>query len=457
MIRKLLLIFLGLILVLPAFPQNYTMLYQFSEINQNLMINPAASHPYKTVLGIPIIGHASVDYQNTMFAPKDYFNDNSLNYRVENILNNMRSSENILINQNLDLLFVAFAIKKTYISFGARQVSSVNLALPRDLLKLAYYGNSETYGDFSLSRKDMNIEIFAGQIYHLGFQQSFLNDSLIIGARVKRIFGLAHAQVSRLDIDLQLDMFKWQVETDILVETSGSNIEETIKVYGLQNLILPKNRGWGFDFGATYKLKNLTLSASLLNVGSISWKNDTKIYTSKGSYDFKGLTFDEDTQNLDYESILDTLAAAFNVKDTSDISYKSKLPTHFLSGIGLTLNPKHRIGLTYQGSVWGDKLNHNFGASYIFSPGKRFQLIFAYSLLSGRMSNFSFGASGALGPLQIMLLTDNIYGLVMPTTLKSSSLRFGINLILFKNQTTSNLPKDENTYAVPFDNKPAVP
>jgi hypothetical protein len=263
MTRKLFLLFIGLTFVLSAFSQNYSMLYQFSEINQSLLINPAAPHPYKTVIALPVIGHASIDYQNTMFKAKDYFNNNSLNSRVENILDNMRSSESILINQNLDLLFVGFAIKKTYISFGARQVSSVNLALPRDLLKLAYYGNSETYGDLSISRKDMNIEIFAGQIYHLGFQQSFLNDSLIIGARVKSIFGLVHAQVSKLDIDLDLDMFKWQVETDLLVETSGSNIEETFGVSQLQNLILPKNRGWGFDVGAAYKLKNLTLSASL--------------------------------------------------------------------------------------------------------------------------------------------------------------------------------------------------
>lgn len=416
------------------------------------MINPAASHQYKTVLGIPIIGHASVDYQNTMFQAKDYFNDKSLNYRVENILDNMRSSENILINQNLDLLFVGFAIKKTYISLGARQISSVNMALPRDLLKLAYYGNSETFGDLSLSRKDMNIEIFAGQIYHFGFQHSFFNDSLIIGARVKRIFGLAHAQVSKMDVDLQLDMFKWQVEADILIETSGEDFKETMKVGGLQNLILPNNRGWGFDFGATYKLKNLTLSATLLNVGSVTWKNDTKIYTSKGSYDFKGLTFDQDSKNLDYKSVLDTLAAAFNVKDTSGISYKSKLPAHFLSGIDFTLNPKHRLGLTYQGSVWGDKLNHNFGLNYVFSPGKRFQLILAYSLLSSRLNNFSIGVSGVLGPLQLVLLTDNIYGLVMPATLKSSSLRVGLNLVLFKDQTTSKLLKDENTKTIPVNN-----
>jgi hypothetical protein len=194
-----------------------------------------------------------------------------------------------------------------------------------------------------------------------------------------------------------------------------------------------------------------------LNVGSITWKNDTKIYTSKGSYDFKGLTFDQDTENLDYGSVLDTLAAAFNVRDTSGVHYKSKLPMHFLSGIGLTLHPKHRIGLTYHGSVWGEKLNHNFGANYIFSPVKRFQLILAYSLLSGRMSNFSAGVSAALGPLQLVLLSDNIYGLVMPATLKSSSLRFGLNLVLFKNQSISKLPENENNNDAPFGNKPVVP
>jgi len=413
--------------------QNYLMHYMFSPVNQNLMVSPAQKHNYKFVLGIPILSTVGVSYNNTLLTPGDFLNDNTLSQNLNQIIPNMSYAENIHVYQNIDLLFVGFQARKGYVSFGVQQDLSASLTLPGDLFKFLYFGNANV-SSFTLAKDNFDIDVYSGVNYHLGYQRSLLKDKLIIGGRVKMIAGLANAQFSKMNASLQTDIFDWTAETDILIESSlPVDIENPqLSLAEALSMIGRANPGWAVDLGGTYTLEKWLISASVLNFGQVTFKENVQRYQSQGSFSFEGFNYDFESGDVNFNEILDSLSSAFNIKQLDDASpYTIALPMHILISGQYNITPKHAFNATYQGTYRQEKYFNNFGINYIGSFHKRFQLIASSGMLYGGQLVFGAGMSAALGPLQFYVLSDNLSSIRIED-LAVVHFRFGLNMVFYK-------------------------
>lgn len=128
-----------------------------------------------------------------------------------------------------------------------------------------------------------------------------------MGAKLKMLMGLARMDVKMTDMHVEMNQDKWMVSangemnmalkgmTVPTKEESGRVIDNPSQAdlidwdnidtdgFGLTGF------GLAVDLGATYKLMdNLTLSASILDLGYLSWKNNVKGITKNQPWEFDG-------------------------------------------------------------------------------------------------------------------------------------------------------------------------
>jgi len=429
---KKLLLFLAIVFVTTSIiAQNNLLFYNFEPVSQNLLVNPSNPHDYRFVIGFPALSGLSVNYQNTLFSLGDYLNFDDGNENLDKIISNLDGNERINLYQNTDLLYGGFGVKKGFVSFGVQQEATFNMVVPSQLLKFIYYGNQSESGDMNYNSSGFNAEAIIQVNYHVGYQHWLLDSTLTVGGRFKYISGTGHGHFKNFGIDLKSDIFEWNIKTDILLETSGYEYIDNFSAFNPFELLNSGNPGWAMDLGASYHLPKMNFSASVLNIGSITWKKDNKIYQSQGEFTWNGIEIDESDQDVNFDDILDSLEQELQFYELTPYNYKSKLPMQIMASYEYQLHPKHAFALTYQGSNWNSKLYNNIGLSYIGRWSKRFDFTAGYSRLAGGMNNIGAGFSTALGPVQLFLMCDNVWGLYKPSQLSATNVRFGINLVFY--------------------------
>lgn len=180
--------------------------------------------------------------------------------------------------------------------------SSVNASLPKSLFQFMKDPGKET--DYAISDLGLRTENFL----ELGLGHSHqINDKLTVGGKVKLLFGAAYAdfQVDKLNLHLKDDY--WMVDGD--ARLSASLMNSTLEYEGVEKNYVDENGqrtnrrrvkgidevkaglsgfGMAFDLGATYQvLPDLKVSASLTDLGFMSWKNAHQA-SSAGSWRFDG-------------------------------------------------------------------------------------------------------------------------------------------------------------------------
>jgi hypothetical protein len=415
--------------------QNLINFYNFDNVNQSLMVNPSGQHHFRTVVGIPAISGVNVHVQNTVFQLGEYFNNNPSQENINNIVTSLSERERLNFYQSADLLFVGFGLKKGYLSFGVQQEATLNTVLPGDLFKFLYYGNEGSNNALNIDATTLNMEALIQINYHLGYQHYLLDSALIVGGRFKFISGTAHAHLRNADINVYADMFEWTIKTNVLMESSGSAYLEDYGSLNPIELIKPGNPGWGVDLGATYLLPKMKFSGAILNVGQISWKVDNKMYQSKGEYTWEGIVISENDYDQDIDAIGDSIIEALEFEEIAPYNYKTSLPSKVLLNYEFSLSPKHAFAATYQGDIWKGSIYHTMGVTYIGRYAKRFNLLLGYSKQLDGNNNIGLGLSTAMGPLQFYILSDNAWGFYKPSELSSTSVRLGLNLVIFDRKT----------------------
>lgn len=411
---------------LSATSQIYTSFYHFDHVNQSLMVNPSNPHNHRLVIGIPGASGISTQIYNSFAKAGDYFNDNSLNDRIETIIGNMDERARLNVYNSIDILYAGWGTKHGYISMGVQLENNFNYMFPRDLFSFLYYGNATFGNDLSFDATNFNVENSVLLNYHLGYQRYALDSALIIGGRFKYINGLIHSHFSQFDASLQTDMFDWKISTDITLESSGYQDFDSVDFQASD--YLGGNRGFGIDLGATYMYKNMEFSLAILNIGQVKWSENINNYRSQGTFTYSGAYITESNQTIDFDRTLDSLESQLEFKELNSYSYTSKLPLHILGGFEYKLTKKHAFAATYQGTVWQGQLYSNLGINYIGRYARRFNMLLGYNHLSGNQSAFALGLSGALGPLQLYFMSDFMTGVFDIKNLNSAGFRFGLNL-----------------------------
>jgi hypothetical protein len=199
--------------------------------------------------------------------------------------------------------------------------------------------------------------------------------------------------------------------------------------------------GLGFDLGATYSgIDQVVLSASLIDIGFIRWRNYSYNFKMNGNYKFTG------GGNIDllkggtgsFDSIgpriMDSIKTAFKFKQQNS-SYTTNLPTKlFLAGEYFP-EKYFSVGLLSITQYYNSQFYEQITVSGNFRPLKMLMLSGSYSILNNGFSNLGLGLSSRFGPLNIYFVSDNIpfkfgsMNLPVPYEMMGFNFRFGMNLV----------------------------
>ncbi|MBQ3658239.1 MAG: OmpA family protein [Bacteroidales bacterium] len=389
------------------------------------LVNPANTYYGKFHIGIiPLIPTIGVEagvsdlvfgdvFQNVNVKGKKQtllFCDKDNPGGVDKFLDAVKGGQRVIGSFRIDLLDFGFKLKEGYLSFnlGARGEAYCNI--PEKVFTFAFEGmnEGERY-DLGLNKLAANSTVWGE--FGVGYSRPF-GEKLSLGVNLKYLGGIANARTDFSNLKAYADDDEWRLSGDYKLYASVPKITVTENEDGGikdvdtdQDMKIKSRPGFAVDLGANYQLlPQLKLSASVLDLGFISWKTDyTYIVESKSDYVFNGVRYDfneEDFEDLpDFENV-----------------YKLSGKNKYVSG----LTPKMYLGGEY--SLWDDRIGlglvsrttfykknpkEEIFANANFRPFKKLSFTLNYSMFDGHWTNIGWGFNVVAGVLNIYAAFDN--------------------------------------------------
>lgn len=258
-----------------------------------------------------------------------------------------RLPENSRLGFNLDetILSAGFRAFGGYASLGVSLHSSTAVTLPKGLFEFATKGLQNS----SYSFGGLNVNTMNYVATTLGYSHEVIK-GLRIGANVKYLAGLAHADILVDKLNVELSEQRWMIESHARAQAAlfceaNATLDENGIVDGIEvGAISPKASGFGFDFGAVYDMNSivpgLKFSASVVDLGFINWKYMMKGQSVDTKIEFEG--FDE----IDYNNMESSVNAEFE-KLADDASKMLDLNYDGVASVKTGLNTTMYLGAEY--------------------------------------------------------------------------------------------------------------
>ena len=417
--RKFLYLALFVVMAIPVWAQQEATLYFMNSLPQVTYLNPASVPRYKFSVGLPgssvfaLYGNNGFTYND--FAVKE---GGLVKADLNKLYNAMPDKNYINVAQQADLFRFSMKVNpRIYLTFHTSEKTYTSTMIPKEVAgvfingTIAYVNNT---AELAPRAESMTyIESAISSSYKV-------NKDLTVGLRLKVLKGAANftTKIAKMDLSID-DTYAITVRADGDVRTSGLQVLEDnsddLEGYLSDNWEdYLSNSGFGFDLGATYKIKDrLTVGLSLVDIGSIKWKNDLYGYRldpSRATYTFRGFDLerilDGDTDYIDTE--IDSIESRFRLQESTVDAYSTPLPTKiYLSG-SYQLRRNFNAGLL----LFAERFNARFatGASVALTKdfGRRFTTSLSYTVTNNSFNNIGAGLSLNFAPFQLYVVGDNL-------------------------------------------------
>ena len=359
------------------------------------MLNPAFGNEQNYV-SIPALGNISVNTHGN-FGYRDVIMSNPMypslsDKKMTTFLNPYISAEDALSgfstgnnritgDVSLTILSAGFKAFGGYNTIEINSRTTTGVSLPYELFEFA-----KNTGNHSYNIGDINAH--AQSFAEIAFGHSRqINDKLRLGAKLKVLVGLGRADVKMRNMKADLTAEdKWTITgeatTDVSMkgfsyvsEEKEYNIEGSGTYERVNNVDLDGVGVGGFgmaiDLGGVYEInEDWTVSASVLDLGFISWTNDMLAENRSKSFVFNG--FHDVSVTSDRGEEIDTkvdrygdqLADFANLTDMGDKGGRS-------TGIGATINVGAEYTLpVYRKVSFGALCTSRINGAYSWTEGR---------------------------------------------------------------------------------------
>lgn len=431
--KLLALLFLSFI-SLRTYAQKDLTMYFLNTVVQSDMVNPSYIPKSTFSTGIPFLTSTQLSFINSGFVISDIRPNSAQKLDIDNLLSKLDDQNFLSLEMQMELFTARFRIKKLYFGLSLTDKISMRLGYPKDLLQFIAKGN----GSPEYLGKTAHFEgtTFDASYYHeLGFSLGYKLGKFTLGARLKYLRGVANVNTSRGTFDFYTNPDNYYItfSSDMLVNTSGTTgFDNGFSASKLGSLLSGKgNGGFGTDLGATFKLNDkFTFSASMIDIGFINWSSETKNYSaSNHSYTYDGvkLTSFAKNSNLDFNTPIDSMKAAFKTGETKNAYSTSLITKSYVGGI-FSLTKKTQFGAMIYTEYY-KSLKPAMTLSYVGNFGQKLQLAVTYSAMSKSYNNIGLGFAWNVGSAQIYSSYDNILSLFMLEKSKLFNMRVGVNMV----------------------------
>lgn len=442
------------------YAQRHITMYHMENVAQRNYANPALLPQSKINISFPGYSALYFGFYNTGFKWSDVLArraDDSLVINKDHLLSVLKPDNYLGVVVQNDWLALGIKFQKNYFSFNVTEKAAFRFRYPRDFADFVLNGN----GSDALIGKELKFNFgLDATIYReiaVGYTRT-IGEKLNVGGRAKFLKGIFNVQTAKSDISLHTaaDDFSLTARSNILINTSGildssdnfnKNIEYTT---GSRS-----NNGFAFDLGAAYQLtEKINISASVVDVGFISWKSEVTNFKSTNedaTFTFSGLEvnnlFSKDSTSgskSGVDKIIDSLKTKFDL-ETQHNSYRTSLSSQFYLGATYALLPKHKVGILFTGYYFNSELHPATTLSYNMRVGRWLNLAANYSIMNRSYNNVGLGLAFNAGPAQWQFITDNVLGIVKPQDMKQFNLRMGFTITLGreKKEKKAEEPKKE--------------
>ena len=427
--------------------QNNLTLYNLRPVPQCMAINPAFTPTCKWYFGTPALSSLDFSYNSRVVGLNDLSSSmvpSGSNYTLDmtKLANVFSNGVSVNSAYNHEWIGFGFRLRKSMWSFSINEKLKSRVLLPPDFFRLVFEGNGgDNVGDvFDLG---FAMDFIHTREFALGYSRSFIDDKLRIGGRIKYIAGINAIQTERNDLIFETseEAFTYNVKSDLKFNSSLIPIDSNST---LNSILLgnQQNSGFGIDVGANLKLnKKLSLSASIIDLGVVQWKDNLKstftknpgVYHEYRGMDIQDFLVDSSNQKKGFETFKDTLMEIIAL-DTSSESFSTGLMGEFYVGGNLYITRNHNIGALMYGSFYKKEFYPALTLSWNSQIGRVLALSASYTMYRESFVNLGFGAALKLGPEQFYITTDNAIGSVTDNT-RNLGIHFGWNHIFGKKKS----------------------
>ncbi|HIP47460.1 MAG TPA: hypothetical protein EYG92_00625 [Lutibacter sp.] len=474
-----LVIFLGFT---SLYSQNNIPLFDFANAPQTLLLNPAYDIEAQYHVTIPFFGGNKISIESSGITAYDLFANNSTPFqdKVQNTIYQLTDKDFLLTNQKMELIHIGQRIRKDlYISYGLYEELDLFMSFPVELLKLPFEGTSFSGKNYNID--GFNLQANLMSVYHVGVQRKY-SKQLSLGARLKFYNSAFDFSVGSIkgsfktdinndntvthslnDFDLAIKSAGLPIKIDsdlkiirdsnnnILLNDNGTDVTITDFISRgniLTNTLFSGNKGVGFDLGATYKIKKITLAASINDLGFIYNYKLAQTYSYKGDYVKESLAFEYDSSDpISYvdrlvKDITDTNPV--NIQDKGYISFRpfqiNLFATYAFGGIrnnqcqylksAYSYKPIDKIGAHIYTQYRPNNILYEASIFYERKITNGLLTRINYTVNRYSASNLGLAVSGQVGKLNLYAGFNNILALSNLAKANSISAQVGINVLL---------------------------
>ncbi len=283
----------------------------------------------------------------------------------DEFLGGLKSKNYIEMNAGVNVLSVGFKALGGFntININVKSTSSVNI--PYELFEFAKTGQKD--GEFT-SYNIENTRVRTSEYLELALGHSHaLSEKVRVGAKIKYLAGIACADVQVNNIGVTMSGDVWAVVEE--GKLFASNIMKLkykengeIDNISIGDQIGVNGNGLAADLGVTYKpIKDLTLSASLTDIGFISWKGAQNTLLPD-AFVFDGFhhILSDGTSGMDFSSETDQLKEDLR----SLLRFEGETKANRTQSLRTTLN------VAGEYSLLNDKIGIGLLSSICFSAPK---------------------------------------------------------------------------------------
>ena len=414
--------------------------YLMHQVPQSNLLNPAVQAMCKWYVGIPLLASTHLSYGNTAFTYNDLAGSDTWN--LEGTVAQMHRRDLYHAEAAVQLITLGYKRNRSYFTFHIAERSHLYSVVPGDLASTLVYGNGPTIGE-TLPFRSLRPGGYYQREYGVGLSR-VVDRTLTLGARAKLLFGKANLYPGSSDLHFYTEpsTFNLMLEGAYLMNSSfpvtiiqdpEGNITD-IRVDDLRYGALLMNRGnpgFAVDLGAIYRLDDqITLAASILDLGFVRWRTDLNNVQTSGTFDFRGVAAETDVVSFDYlEEMVDSLLNSFS-EEVSQQPYFSYTPTQvFLAG-KYRLREHLELGVVNRNVIFRSKWHSSLTLSLQAELASRFLATASWSYLNNTLANLGAGIAYTGPGMQFHVVTDNLLGFFYPFDTRTLNLRVGINLLL---------------------------
>ncbi|HET6559395.1 MAG TPA: DUF5723 family protein [Prolixibacteraceae bacterium] len=236
-----------------------------------------------------------------------------------------------------------------------------------------------------------------------------------------------------------------------MIESSGSRINriDLSKKNILTYFWNSGNPGLGMDLGIHYKVNpRLSVSASMVNLGKINWKNEVNSRSMVTQFYFPPGTYVPDTLAVPILIKRDTLSYAgifhFSRLERDSAAFSRALPLHLYAGIKYQVNPGLSISLTDRYTVIKNLSYNSLTLLADFNVNPKLTLSTGYAMIGDAYFNLPLGLLLKQNFGQVYVGTDNLISFLVPSQADLAAFSIGACFYLFTHRNLL-LKRDENT------------